>query len=472
MSLADVQAMKALKMAREIYDSSKNLFDSTKATIDKIVDNVTGNLTTQVAYYATDYIPIEPKVKYVASGGQNKNYAWYDANKVFISGGNDLTILISPVNAKYIRLTIHPDDYPTYQFEKGTNQTTYIPYGKNTNTIFSRSRNLFDQTKANDNSIVNYQTGGLTVTTGYYATDYIPVTPKLKYVVSGGLSRPYAWYDVNKNFLTGNSAISSLPLVVPNNAYYIRLTINPADYSIYQFEQGTTPTPYIPFGGQVNRLDFIQNSINNRFFGKIGNFLGDSITWGYSPADGSKLANPYPTLVGKALGLSKVINIGISGSTVGDVGGGANSPMCNRYTDTDATGELNFIFGGTNDWSKNVPLGTITDNTSATYYGALNILITGMLNRFPTQTIVLATPLHRSGDTVANASGSTLNDYRNASIAIGTKYGIAVLDLYATSGFYPDNTTNKNAVMPDGTHPNDVGHIKLANRVTGFLKTV
>jgi lysophospholipase L1-like esterase len=214
-------------------------------------------------------------------------------------------------------------------------------------------------------------------------------------------------------------------------------------------------------------------SLSSRFNGKNGNFIGDSITYGLDPADGtSRLATPFPTLVGQKLGLATINNYGISGSTVGDLGGGVNSPFCERYSTMDLTAELTFVFGGTNDWAKNVPLGVITDNVNSTFFGAYNLLITGLLNQYPTQTIVLATPLHRQGDTVPNASGSSLNDYRNAVIALGSKYGLAVIDLYGTSGFYADNTTNMNALAPDGRHPNAVGHQKLANRVTGFLMTL
>ena len=238
--------------------------------------------------------------------------------------------------------------------------------------------------------------------------------------------------------------------------------------------QKTKKLVFMAGGHKINGVDYGITIPSNasRFLNKKANFLGDSFTWGYSPYDGTQLANPFPKLVGQTLGLATVNNYGLSGSTIADLGSGANNPFCTRYTAMDSTADINFILGGTNDWTKNTPLGTITDTTNATFYGALNTLITGMLTKYPTQTIVLATPMHRKDDTVPNSLGLILEDLCDAIKAIGKKYGIFVLDLYETSGFYPDNETNYTSICPDGRHPNDAGHIKLANRISGALMTV
>lgn len=472
----DIQAIRAIKMVKDLqsdmYSYSLNLFNPATATFNVAMSGAT--TITYTGYYVSDYIPVVPGNKYVASGSQTKNYSWFDVNKVYISAGSspDLTKLTSPSNAYFLRVTVSGVDFPTYQVVKGSTLPTYSAYGAKINPLFIYSRNLFNPSTSTYDTAMN---GATTMAyTGYYASDYIPVVPGIYYVASGSQTKNFSWFDSTKNYISGGSSLTNL--VAPNNAYFIRVTVSGVDFPTYQFEQGTTQTQYIPHGGKINRVDQMQAqspSAANRFYGLRANFLGDSITWGYSPADdGSRLINPFPTLVGNTLGLSVVTNYGISGSTIGDNAGGVNAPFCNRYNQMDTSADLIFVLGGTNDWAKNVPLGTITDSTSATFYGALNILVAGLLNQYPTQTIVLATPMHRKGDTVANSVGSTLNDYRNAVINIGAKYGVAVLDLYATSGFFPDNTTNFGAICPDGRHPNDVGHQKLANRISGFLRTV
>jgi lysophospholipase L1-like esterase len=335
------------------------------------------------------------------------------------------------------------------------------------NEVFTVSKNLFDSTQATVNKAVSLVDGSLYDYTGYYASGYIPVKSGLKYVASGNQTKYYAWYDANKVFISSAQDLTNM--VAPTNAAYIRISINPADYPTYQFEQGNVQTAYIPYGTKQSKIQQLQNVNKTRWYGKKANFLGDSITWGYSPVgDGSRLTNQYPALVGNTLGLSVVRNYGISGSTLADKGDGTSNPMVSRYSSMDNDADLIFVLGGTNDWAVGKGIGTINDTTIYTFYGALNVLVQGLLDKYPTQTIVLATPLHRQGDT-GNAG---LVNYRNAILAIGEKYGLAVCDLYATSGFYPDNTTNYNAICPDGRHPNDAGQIKLANRVAGFLTTV
>jgi lysophospholipase L1-like esterase len=320
---------------------------------------------------------------------------------------------------------------------------------------------MFDPTQATANKSVSLSDGTLYDNTGYYASGYMPVAVGLKYVASGNQTKYYAWYNASKVFISSGSDLTNM--VAPANAAFIRITIGPTDYSTYQFEQGNTQTQYMAYGTKVSKV----GQSTTRFTNKKGNFLGDSITWGYSPVgDGSRLANPYPSLVANTLGLSVMRNYGVSGTTIS---GSSTQRFIDRYSSMDNDADLIFVLGGTNDWASQIPIGTISDSTSDTFYGGLNILVGGLLDKYPTQTIVLATPMHRQGDKTKTID---LNDYRNAVLAIGAKYGIAVLDLYATSGFYPDNTTNYNAICPDGRHPNDAGHVKLANRVSGFLTTV
>lgn len=208
----------------------------------------------------------------------------------------------------------------------------------------------------------------------------------------------------------------------------------------------------------------------SRFNGKTANFLGDSITWGFSPIDGTQLSIKFVDLVKEKLGLTTANNYGISGSTLGSLQDGSRNPMVDRYVDM-GNADLVCVFGGTNDWNFNVPLGTINDTDKYTYYGALKIMMNGLYTKYPNSTIVFFTPLHRQGDS-SNGQGVSLNAYRKAVIEVGEMFGIAVLDLYSTSGIFPDNATNYNTLVPDGRHPNEVGHEKIACRIAGFLNTL
>lgn len=120
--------------------STKNLFDLTKATIDKYVNQVDGTLAVNTSYYASDYIPIDSNTQYTRS--DDKRTAFYDANKVFISGHYDASsntkTITTPANAKYMRCSVLKTNVTTFQIEKGNIQTEYEPYGYKIDSSYIR----------------------------------------------------------------------------------------------------------------------------------------------------------------------------------------------------------------------------------------------------------------------------------------------------------------------------------------------
>lgn len=88
------------------------------------------------------------------------------------------------------------------------------------------------------------------------------------------------------------------------------------------------------------------------------------------------------------------------------------------------------------------------------------------------------TPLHRDSESVLgfNEIGvrrdHTLEEYVDAVISISGYYGIPVLDLYRVSGMQPAVPILKELYMPDGLHPNDLGHQRIADKLIGFLRTL
>jgi hypothetical protein len=107
----------------------KNLFNKDTVTTGHYVNHANGNISVNVSYDASDYIEIEPDTNYTT------NYvyylAFYDENKIFISGLNNgyTNTFKTPVNAKYLRITITPDLLDALQIEKGTSSTEYQPFG-------------------------------------------------------------------------------------------------------------------------------------------------------------------------------------------------------------------------------------------------------------------------------------------------------------------------------------------------------
>ena len=101
-----------------------------------------------------------------------------------------------------------------------------------------------------------------------------------------------------------------------------------------------------------------------------------------------------------------------------------------------------------------------------------------LLERYPEALIVFMTPLHRLGESghayngrgVRNAAD--LQDYVDAIIEVAAYYGIPVLDLFRISGIQPEIPAIRERYMPDGLHPCDAGHERIAQRLIGFLKTL
>lgn len=108
----------------------KNLFDKSKATYGYYVDHTTGALkphSSPYLFYASDYIVVEPSTAYTRPDAEP--LAFYNENKVFISGGRLSNPITTPSNAKYVRLSVPASQIDVYQFEKGTVKTPYESYG-------------------------------------------------------------------------------------------------------------------------------------------------------------------------------------------------------------------------------------------------------------------------------------------------------------------------------------------------------
>lgn len=44
--------------------------------------------------------------------------------------------------------------------------------------------------------------------------------------------------------------------------------------------------------------------------------------------------------------------------------------------------DMVIVFGGTNDFGTEIPLGTMSDCIQSTFYGALHVLLTSLINKY------------------------------------------------------------------------------------------
>ncbi|QNR68209.1 SGNH/GDSL hydrolase family protein [Paenibacillus peoriae] len=217
-----------------------------------------------------------------------------------------------------------------------------------------------------------------------------------------------------------------------------------------------------------------------KYQGSHAVFLGDSITFGYELRDGEK---PYPHLVSDALGFLTFENHGISGSSVAS---GGFEPMCERYEKMNPHADVIFFMGGRNDFSMGeIPFGSLdTPSTeTSTFYGALKHIAEGLINRYPDKLIVFLTPPHGSSDTVPehlpNAiTGQVYSAYAQAVREVASLYSFPCCDLWNIAGIQPLMPVHKQMYftgengIPDGLHPNQAGHERMAARIIGFMNTL
>lgn len=202
------------------------------------------------------------------------------------------------------------------------------------------------------------------------------------------------------------------------------------------------------------------------------NFLGDSITEGHGTSDKSKT---FASLLQEKYQLQSANNYGIGGTRFARQSKPSENPrwdkdFCSRVEPMDPDADIVVVFGGTNDFGHgDAPLGTFTDRTVNTFYGACHVLMESLITKYPHAVIVFLTPIHRATEDVPKSDGSTLATYVGVIKEVARYYALPVLDLFSMSGIQPRVPVIRELYCPDGLHPNDAGHEILAAKIAGFL---
>lgn len=189
----------------------------------------------------------------------------------------------------------------------------------------------------------------------------------------------------------------------------------------------------------------------------IMNVLGDSITAGENLNSQSQT---YAALLGNKIDALAVRNYGLEGSTVA---GNHPNRFLDRYVAMDPDANVILVFGGTNDYGFDTPLGNFGDRHQETFYGGLNQLMCGLQQMYPTADIIFLTPLRRQNDGNKNKYGNTLYQYAQAVMDMASFYDFRVLDVYTPGGLY--FVGQMPVYMKDGIHPTAKAHSILADYI-------
>lgn len=208
------------------------------------------------------------------------------------------------------------------------------------------------------------------------------------------------------------------------------------------------------------------------------NFLGDSITEGAGTSSHDKM---FTMLIEREYG-AICQNYGIGGTRIARQKTPTEEKwdrdFISRVPEMDNDADIVVVFGGTNDFGHgDAPLGTMSDRTPYTFYGALHCLYTALIEKYAGVPVVILTPLHRwnedspKGDNKPAPVG-TLKEYVNIIREVAEYYSLPVLDLFKESGLQPKIPVIQQKYVPDGLHPNDDGNAILAHKIARFLETL
>lgn len=259
---------------------------------------------------------------------------------------------------------------------------------------------------------------------------------------------------------------------------YIYISVGSAALaSQYVLQGGEKPTENIPL-----HLEYINKSLKTSLVkGKKVCILGDSITVG-ATFDNNNGTLTYRRLAEENRWWSYFKDRYEFGECVVDAQSGRSfirdgseserftQRVKNIATDTD----IIIVFGGINDFTQGLALGTVDDTpsdnngaeTTQTFNSAIKYCADYLTNNFQNATIVFMTPLQKQNDDSAsinsgasyqNAQGKRQIDYINALKDVCRNYGIYCLDMSEKSNFRVASSDWVNTYMPDGLHPNEEG---------------
>ena len=191
-------------------------------------------------------------------------------------------------------------------------------------------------------------------------------------------------------------------------------------------------------------------------------FMGDSLTMLNSP----HTTMQYYDYIKQWYNTTNIVD-GQSGSQIRDDGKDSSRAFSNRYVNLPDECDIVIVFGGTNDWNvgQNGTLGTIDSTDNTTFYGAMNVLCEGLLNKYPDKLIVFMLPFKHFKEP---------NRTRNEAMKeVLMKNSIPCIDLWEVGGINPNNEKQKSIYMKDDNiHFNELANEKIANLLVGFINSL
>lgn len=204
--------------------------------------------------------------------------------------------------------------------------------------------------------------------------------------------------------------------------------------------------------------------------GTFGALLSSASTWyviGDSISDTALLPQTkYMTVLGNKFNNLTINNVGKDGShfTNKTTGYSTFATLLGKLPSNEPN--VITIFGGVNDYIQSCTIGDISSTDTSNFYGALNDFVTTLNNKYTNAKKLFIIPLNmRAGvfstnSNGTNSLGNTLQQYRDAIIAVCKANNIEYIDLHEDAELQPD------LISSDGLHPTQDGHKLLASKLS------
>lgn len=230
-----VQNQKITSILYSLFQK-ENLLWEIDLHLDKAVNPANGVEFNATGYYATDFIEISENT--VMYSNKLDLIAFYDSSKDFISGLDYLPYkFTTPAGAKYIKVSYNYNDVISTPY-LGTfdfgDDFSFIPpvngfmvssklYNDENFVQGHKTYNLINSKLITDNKYVDYTNGALQDNAQYCSTYHILVTPGE--TIYGYNAYQGAFYNSQKQYISGFTEITESGITVPANAVTMRVSL-------------------------------------------------------------------------------------------------------------------------------------------------------------------------------------------------------------------------------------------------------
>ncbi len=221
-------------------------------TVTSVLEAETSRLETAKADKA-DLHDLEVKVENLAIGSPKEAYATLQALQTAFPGGDSGTYVVAEDGHWYYWTGGAWVSGGVYQ-STGIADKTISPVKTD---FLVPSKNLFNKERVTHGFYVGKNTGDLMASTGSVSSDFIPVSSGMQYIGAINVNSRYAFYSQARAFISGGDLTGAV--IAPAGAAFIRFSFSATslDIDTVQFEQGSTATPYAPYGSTVARAEMV-----------------------------------------------------------------------------------------------------------------------------------------------------------------------------------------------------------------------